>query len=313
MAEKQPFLLDCDTGRDDALAIWCALQSRLPLAGIVASYGNVSIAQVAENTARTLSFAGRDDIPLWQGAERPSRSHVGFERIVLPRQKISGNGLCNVELPLSSRSQPISQKSPHDLANGIRVMAEKFGAIDYIVIGSMTSLAGILAALGDDTSHCIRHVTMMGGKFGDLWRDMPTADFNIVCDPFALHDVMRYGITLRFVPLNVTWGMCLPLEKITTLKEESDVARASKEIMTAYCQHFSPDGIFRFHDPLALLLAVMCDDFHPAKLSIDLDESSDSFGQLLDDENGFPCSILDPNPERDFYFLKRILETLGLQ
>ncbi len=83
----KPFILDCDTGRDDALTIWCAIALGLPFAGAVASYGNVVMTSVLDNTARVLSLAGCDNIPLFAGASRPSATMPPMKISMAPRQR----------------------------------------------------------------------------------------------------------------------------------------------------------------------------------------------------------------------------------
>ena len=65
------FLIDCDPGIDDSLAL-CYLLCRkeLRIAGISTVAGNTSAAQGAENVLRLLKLTGRErEIPVCVGAE----------------------------------------------------------------------------------------------------------------------------------------------------------------------------------------------------------------------------------------------------
>lgn len=64
-------LIDCDTGSDDALAIWMALaahrdpSSPIQIIGIVCSHGNTQVENVASNVLRTLQAADEHKVGCW--------------------------------------------------------------------------------------------------------------------------------------------------------------------------------------------------------------------------------------------------------
>ena len=72
MAERTPLILDVDTGIDDALALLYACASPdAELLAVTCVAGNVEADQVAANTLAVLELAGRADVPVLLGAERP--------------------------------------------------------------------------------------------------------------------------------------------------------------------------------------------------------------------------------------------------
>src|SRR5436190_19459444 len=65
-------LLDCDPGHDDAIAILLALASpELELLGVTTVAGNQTLAKTTANALRVLESAGRADVPVAAGADRP--------------------------------------------------------------------------------------------------------------------------------------------------------------------------------------------------------------------------------------------------
>jgi purine nucleosidase len=65
-------LLFSDPGIDDSLAIMYALlHPQIELVGIVTGYGNVSQKQATQNAGYLLQLAGREDIPIIEGAKGP--------------------------------------------------------------------------------------------------------------------------------------------------------------------------------------------------------------------------------------------------
>lgn len=308
----KPFIVDCDTGRDDALLLWCALTLKLPLAGVIASYGNVAMTSVLDNTARVLALGGREDIPLFAGASRPSRRHAGYENVVAPRQKKSGNGLANVHLPRVERKLP-EYGGPGPLAESIEAVArDNKGPVDYILIGPATNLAAICGALGGKTKEVIGTVTMMGGKFQPLWDQIPGADFNVLADPYALRAILDAGVGIRFVPMNATYPIALDLPDVQALVASSEIGKWAQEIMVAHCRHFAPEPVFRFHDPAVLMAALAPESFYNEKLDVNLDETSADFGRLLPVDDGYPVQLYSADEAMRAKFLNGILSALGL-
>src|SRR6266704_2970190 len=67
-----PVLVDCDPGVDDAVALLLACASpEVRLLGVTTVGGNVSVEQTTRNALRVLTLAGRADVPVAAGAERP--------------------------------------------------------------------------------------------------------------------------------------------------------------------------------------------------------------------------------------------------
>ena len=300
------YIIDCDTGRDDALSIFSAIKLGISLVGIISSYGNVSLDQVTENCARVCAFAGRPDIKIIKGSSGPSRMSAGYESIVIPRQNKSGNGLCNIELP--AILMPPNNES---LETAFENICNQNGPVDYIILGPATNFARLCEAFGPKIHEYVRSVFMMGGKLDPLWQSMPGADFNILCDPYSLKKIMESGIKTNFVPMNFTWPILLDLNQLESLKESNEISRLSKQLMIAHAKHFAPEPVFRFHDPCVIFAAKNEQNFRPASISIDLNDGA-TFARLYEDDRGYPCAIFEGNDEIREQYLNDILQAIGL-
>jgi hypothetical protein len=65
-------IIDCDPGVDDAIALLLALASpELEVLGITTVAGNVGGALTARNARLIRQIAGRQDVPVFAGCERP--------------------------------------------------------------------------------------------------------------------------------------------------------------------------------------------------------------------------------------------------
>ena len=67
-----PIILDCDPGHDDAIALLLALASpEVELLGVTTVSGNQTLDKTTANALRILEFAGRTEVPVHAGADRP--------------------------------------------------------------------------------------------------------------------------------------------------------------------------------------------------------------------------------------------------
>ena len=70
--EARKVILDVDPGTDDAMAILLALNSpEIDVQALTVVAGNVVVEQGVENALKLVSLAGRCDIPVARGAEKP--------------------------------------------------------------------------------------------------------------------------------------------------------------------------------------------------------------------------------------------------
>jgi len=302
-------IIDCDTGRDDALAIWLALALRLPLKAVVGAYGNTTPDNVIHNSMGVLALAGRADIPVIRGATAPLKPHHYIDTILLPKQAGAGNGLCNLTLPYDDALTP-HDASTDTLAS--RVLAAAEGQkIDYVITGNATSFAHICKALGDDAKKHINSVTMWGGKLDALWATMPGPDFNFGCDPYAVQAILDSGIPARFMPMDTTWQIVMTLAELEVLVPTTPVADFAKELMIAHCKHFAPEPLFRFHDPSVIYALTDEAPFKNTSWRIGTDAAHPDFGRPINDPTGTPVQIYMPDATHRAAMMNSILTTLG--
>ncbi|HEY4949322.1 MAG TPA: nucleoside hydrolase [Candidatus Acidoferrales bacterium] len=187
-------IIDTDPGTDDALAILLALRSpELRVEALTIVAGNVTAPMGLENALKIVSLAGRCDLPVAEGAQRPLHARLNIE----PFWNGPG-GLGGAELPPAQcRADPrfgpdviieLVHKHPHE--------------ITIIGVGPETNLA--LAILKDPTIvPLVKRVVLMAGSIsgGNV---NGAAEFNVYCDPDAADLVFRAGWAVTMVGLDVT-------------------------------------------------------------------------------------------------------------
>ena len=185
-------LLDCDPGHDDAIALLLALASpELKLLGVTTVAGNQTLEKTTANAIRVLEFAGRGEIPVAAGADRP------LVRDQYVAAYVHGEtGMDGPDLP-PAQSAPLERHAVDFLADTIR---EHNGAVTLVPTGPLTNVALLLALHPDARPE---RVVLMGGAIAE-GNVTPAAEFNIWADPEAAARVFRSGIDVTMIGLDIT-------------------------------------------------------------------------------------------------------------
>jgi purine nucleosidase len=171
-----PLILDVDTGIDDSLALlYVAASPEAELVAVTCVGGNVDARQVERNTRAVLELAGRSDVEVALGRERP------LVRPVETTPETHGpQGLGYAELPPATR--PLSDRNAVDLL--IAEARRRPGEITLVTCGPLTNLA--LAVLREpELPRLLRGWVLMGGAYRHPGNTAPTTEWNIHCDPDA--------------------------------------------------------------------------------------------------------------------------------
>ena len=187
-----PILLDCDPGHDDAIALLLALASpEVDLLGVTSVAGNQTLDKTTANAIRVLEFAGRSDIAVAAGADRP------LVRDQFVASYVHGEtGLDGPDLP-PPQGAPVNRHAADFLADKIR---EANGNVTLVPVGPLTNVALMLALHPDARPE---HIVLMGGAVAE-GNVTPAAEFNIWCDPEAAARVFASGIDITMIGLDVT-------------------------------------------------------------------------------------------------------------
>jgi purine nucleosidase len=187
-------VIDTDPGTDDALAILLALQSpELHVEALTIVAGNVTAPVGLENALKIVSLAGRCDLTVAEGAQRPLHAKLNIE----PFWNGPG-GLGGAELP-PARCKADPRFGPDVI---IDLMHKYPHEVTIIGVGPETNLA--LAILKDPTIvPLVKRVVLMAGSIsgGNV---NGAAEFNVYCDPDAADLVFRAGWPVTMVGLDVT-------------------------------------------------------------------------------------------------------------
>jgi len=196
-----PVILDCDPGHDDALAILLALhRPELDVRAITTVAGNVGLAATTRNAQSVLALAGREDVPVAAGADRP------LVRPLRTAAQVHGtSGLEGADLPAPA--------APLHPGGAVALIAETVRAsavpVTLVPTGPLTNIALFLGAY-PELRERIARICLMGGSMGEgNWT--ASAEFNIWVDPDAAARVFGSGIPVTQITIDVTHQALVPV------------------------------------------------------------------------------------------------------
>jgi purine nucleosidase len=289
LTERQPIILDVDTGIDDSLALLYACASpEVELLAATCVGGNIDARQVAVNTRAVLELAGRADVEVALGRETP------LERPLRVAPETHGpRGLGYAELPAPTR--PISARHAVDvIVEAARLRPRE---ITLVAVGPLTNVA--LAVRREPTlPTLLRRLVIMGGAYRSPGNTAPTTEWNISVDPEAAKIVFdafgapevqsareSAGLPARplALGLDVTERPKLTPDHLAALAARADddaeaprtpIVRFLADALRFYMEfHSRYDGFYGafIHDPLALAAALDPGLVRAEALSVDIE------------------------------------------
>ena len=263
-----PVLIDCDPGHDDAMALLLALASpELELLGVTTVHGNQTLDKTTANALRVLEFAGRGDVPVAAGADRP------LTREPRVADHVHGEtGLDGPDLPPPAGA-PATAHAVDFLADRLRMAS---GPVTLIPTGPLTNIA-LLLAHHPDVVGDIERIVLMGGAIAE-GNVTPAAEFNIWVDPEAAARVFASGLEVTMVGLDVTHRALMTPEHAERLRAAGRVGAMVAELWAFY--HRWHTRIYDFpgtpvHDALAVAHVIRDDLMRTEHRNVEIDCASE--------------------------------------
>jgi purine nucleosidase/pyrimidine-specific ribonucleoside hydrolase len=277
-------IIDTDGGVDDALAILLALRSpELLVEAVTTVHGVVPVDQATSNVLFLLDLL---DISNGLGpAGRPivsSGAPAPPSRELVTAQAVHGaDGLGELSRFTNPDGSP--KYRPPPLPQGLRGAVETLrdilvrhpGDVTIITLGPLTNLAATLEAYPQALHH-VHDIIIMGGALTVPGNVTPVAEFNIFVDPHAARAVLKSGLPITLVPLDVTERIllsCAAVESLSNVMAEP-LAGFLGDATDIICRHTDDTrgtaGLF-LHDPLAVGVAIDRAIVQTARLNIDVE------------------------------------------
>ncbi len=268
-------ILDTDPGVDDTMALFMALASpELEIVGLTTIFGNAATEVTTRNALTLLDAAGRPDIPVARGADRPlATDYLG------PVPQVHGaDGLGDGGIIPSTRST--IESSAHDFIYTTALAAP--GEITLLAVGPLTNLALALQA-HPDLVDLVDEVVVMGGNALVPGNATPVAEANINNDPEAADIVFGAGWKIAMVGLDVTHEVTLSTQALDRIcSADSPTSRLLSKAIPLYRSFFNGrngvDGIY-VHDPSAVAYMLDPSSFVTKQWSLRVETESFSRGK----------------------------------
>ena len=230
MARK--IIIDTDPGQDDGVAILLALASpaEVEVLALVAVAGNVPITRTADNARKLLACADRADIPVYAGCARP------LIRPLVTAEHVHGEtGLDGPSLP--EPSVPLQPGHGVDyLIEALRGAGE--GGVTLCCLGPLTNIAMALVK-APEIVRGLTEIVLMGGAYFEVGNITPAAEFNIFVDPEAADVVMRCGVPITMLLLDVTHAVLSTPERLGRIAAIGNRCGAAATEMLRFSARFN--------------------------------------------------------------------------
>lgn len=279
-ASAQPHRIIFDTDfilppGDDGMALLLALQSEeLQILGITTVAGNESLERGTSDVLRLLEIVGREDIPVYRGADMPL-VHEKSDFAVANYGKWWSDEPPKPP-PGGFAKKRAEVESAYDFI--VRTVGAAPGSVTLVAIGPLTNVA---IALGKEPGLAsrVKELVIMGGAIASLedggGNITPNAEFNFWVDPEAARKTLRSGIPILLSPLNVS-------RKTKLTKKWYDEMVTTKTPLTALLRetmgpHFEtePERAWLMYDQVAVASLIDRTLVATEELYVDVDVNRD--------------------------------------
>ena len=241
--QPRKIIIDTDPGQDDAVAILLALASpdEIDLLGITCVAGNVPLALTARNARMICELAGRPDIAVFAGCDRPLGRALVTAEHVHGKTGLDGPTLPEPQMPL----QP--QHAVDFIIDTVR--ANPPGTITLCPLGPLTNIATALARAPDIAAR-LKEIVLMGGAYFEVGNITPAAEFNIYVDPQAAKAVFAAGVPLVVMPLDVTHKALVTAERNAAFRNLGTPVGIAVAQMTEFFERYDREKYGSLGAPL---------------------------------------------------------------
>ncbi len=246
---KRKIIIDCDPGQDDAVMLLLALAcpDEFDILGITTVAGNVPLDLTQRNARIMCELAGRTDVPVYAGCEKPMLHELITAENVHGKTGIDGVDIYQPVMPLQDQ---------HAVDFIIEtLLGADNNSITLVPTGPLTNIGQAISRQPEILPK-IKEIVLMGGAMREAGNTSPSAEFNILEDPDAAQIVMHCGRPLTIVPLDVTHQALVSQKRIEQIRAlNTPVGTAVVGMMEFFnrfdSEKYGSDGA-PLHDPCTI-------------------------------------------------------------
>jgi purine nucleosidase len=264
-------IIDTDPGQDDAVAILLALASpeEIEVLGITAVAGNVPLALTQRNARIVCELAGRRDIHVFAGCDRPLAHTLVTAEHVHGKTGLDGIALPEPTMPL---------QDTHAVEFIIETLRqEPPGTVTLCPLGPLTNIATAFNTAPDIVGR-VQEIVLMGGAYFEVGNITPAAEFNIYVDPEAADIVFKSGVPLTVMPLDVTHKVLTTRPRIEAIRDLGTEVGHAVAAWTDFFERFDMEKYGHdgapLHDPCVTAYLIRPGLFSGRQINVEIETGS---------------------------------------
>ncbi|MEM6941049.1 MAG: nucleoside hydrolase [Pseudomonadota bacterium] len=265
-------IIDTDPGQDDAVAILLALASpdEIEVLGVTCVAGNVPLALTSKNARIVCELAGRPEIAVYAGCDRPLGRDLVTAEHVHGKTGLDGPDLPDPAMPL---------KAGHAVDFIIDTLrAAPRGSVTLCPLGPLTNIATAFQRAPDVVPH-VHEIILMGGGFFEGGNITPAAEFNIYVDPQAADIVFKSGAPIVVMPLDVTHKALVTVRRNEAFRALGTKVGVAVAEMTDFFERFDKEKYGSagapLHDPCVTAYLIRPELFSGRHINVEIETSSE--------------------------------------
>jgi len=251
------------------LLLALACPDEFDILGITTVAGNVPLDLTQRNARIMCELAGRTDVPVFAGCDKPMQHELITAENVHGKTGIDGVEIYEPAMPLQDQ---------HAVEFIIETLhGADDNSITLVPTGPLTNMGQAITQQPDIVTK-IRDIVLMGGAMREAGNTTPSAEFNILEDPDAAQIVMHCGRPLTIVPLDVTHQALVSGKRIEQIRAlNSPVGTAVVGMMEFFnrfdSEKYGSDGA-PLHDPCTIAYLLKPELFEGKMCNVEIETGS---------------------------------------
>ena len=251
------------------LLLALACPDEFDILGITTVAGNVPLDLTQRNARIMCELAGRTDVPVFAGCDKPMRHELITAENVHGKTGIDGVAVYEPTMPLQDQ---------HAVDFIIEtLLGADDDSITLVPTGPLTNIGKAMSRQPDILPK-IREIVLMGGAMREGGNTTPSAEFNILEDPDAAQIVMQCGRPLTIVPLDVTHQALVSQIRIEQIRAlDTPVGTAVVGMMEFFnrfdSEKYGSDGA-PLHDPCTIAYLLKPELFEGKMCNVEIETGS---------------------------------------
>ena len=268
---KRKIIIDCDPGQDDAVMLLLALAcpDEFDILGITTVAGNVPLDLTQRNARIMCELAGRTDVPVFAGCDKPMQHELITAENVHGKTGIDGVDIYEPAMSLQD------QHAVDFIIESL--LKADINSVTLVPTGPLTNIGQALVQQPAIRPK-IKEIVLMGGAMREGGNTTPSAEFNILEDPDAAQIVMHCGRPLTIVPLDVTHQVLVSRDRLEQIRAiDSPVGAAVVGMMEFFnrfdSEKYGSDGA-PLHDPCTIAYLLKPELFEGRMCNVEIETGS---------------------------------------